>query len=131
MWGGAAFIVRERGIESGFIFLGTENVSTTMGKFTDSFKDGVSMRAFYRFFYKLDSDNFVALASVAGVDLRDLWGFEMYHTAALTPLMHLSTDLQLINNEHKGDSIADVDEARLVNDFFMGSTRLALRCINI
>ena len=62
MWGGAAFIVRERGIESGFIFLGTENVSTTMGKFTDSFKHGVSMRAFYRFFYKLDSDNDATLA---------------------------------------------------------------------
>jgi carbohydrate-selective porin OprB len=50
-------------------------------------------------------------------ELRDLYGFEVYYNYEVTPWMHVSADLQLVENENKGDDLAVIPGARLVIDF--------------
>ena len=53
MWGGGAWTSNKDGqIQGGLLALGQENVTTTW-EFSDSFKDGVGLFGFYRFFYDL------------------------------------------------------------------------------
>ncbi len=40
--------------ESGFLFTGTENVSTSWGSISDSFDNGTWLAGFHRFFWKMD-----------------------------------------------------------------------------
>jgi porin len=40
--------------ESGFLFTGTQNVSTSWGSISDSFDDGTWFAGFHRFFWKMD-----------------------------------------------------------------------------
>jgi porin len=49
--------------------------------------------------------------------LRNPWGFEFYYNYELTPSMHLTADLQLVENQNKGDDFAIIPGARLVVDF--------------
>jgi hypothetical protein len=62
------------------------------------------------------SDNFKDLVSPL-VELRDLYGFEIYYNFAITPWAHLTADLQLVENEFKDDDFADIPGVRLVLDF--------------
>ena len=52
--------------ESGFMFTGTENNSTSWNSLQDSFDDGVWMAAFHRFFWKLEEKPGFFLFFVAG-----------------------------------------------------------------
>jgi hypothetical protein len=75
------------------------------------------------------SDDFKDLVSPVA-DLRDLYGFEFYYNIAINKWLHLSADIQFIQNENggkpdipflqkgkKGDDIAVVPGVRLVMDF--------------
>jgi len=46
-----------------------------------------------------------------------VWGFELYYNIAINKWMHLTPDLQLVKNEHKGDGLAVIPGVRLVIDF--------------
>jgi hypothetical protein len=46
-----------------------------------------------------------------------VWGFELYYNIAINKWMHLTSDLQLVKNEHKGDDLAVIPGIRLVIDF--------------
>ena len=67
-YGGGFFTInKKRGIEGGFIFLGEENISTSLAPTVrDSFDEGVGMLAFYRFFYQLDDTHPGFLGLFAG-----------------------------------------------------------------
>lgn len=62
------------------------------------------------------SGNFKDLVSPA-VDLRDTWGFELYYNIAINKWLHLSADLQLVENEREDDDFAVIPGVRLVMDF--------------
>jgi len=62
------------------------------------------------------SDNFRDLVSPV-IELRDTWGFELYYNIAINKWLHLSPDLQFIQNERKGDDLAVIPGVRLVMDF--------------
>ena len=62
------------------------------------------------------SDNFKDLVSPV-IGLRDTWGFELYYNIAINQWLHLSPDLQFIQNERKGDDLAVIPGVRLVMDF--------------
>ena len=59
-------------------------------------------------------------------DLRNLWGFEVYYNYEVNKWMHMTADLQLVNNEHggaslgplrrSGDDLAIIPGLRLVID---------------
>ena len=62
------------------------------------------------------SDEFTDLVSPVA-DVRDLYGFELYYNIEISKWLHLTPDLQLIHNGHKGDDLAVVPGVRLVVDF--------------
>ncbi len=62
------------------------------------------------------SDDFKNLVSPV-IDLRNTWGFELYYNIAINKWLHLSGDLQLIENEREADDIAVIPGVRLVIDF--------------
>jgi porin len=62
------------------------------------------------------SDNFTDLVSPVA-DLRDLWGFELYYNFAINKWLHLTADLQLVENEWEDDDLAVIPGVRLVMDF--------------
>jgi len=62
------------------------------------------------------SDEFKDLVSPV-IELRDTWGFEPYYNIAINQWLHLSPDLQFIQNERKGDDLAVIPGVRLVMDF--------------
>ena len=66
--------------------------------------------------YNWLSDNFVDLVSPV-VELRDMYGIELYYNFKVAPWAHLTGNLQFIENEYKGDDLAVVPGARLVIDF--------------
>jgi porin len=69
------------------------------------------------------------LTSTIGLGVRDIWGFEAYYNFEITPWMHLTGDIQLIENGRghddlrfiengsRGDSTAVIPGIRLVIDF--------------
>jgi porin len=63
------------------------------------------------------SNNFVDLVSKVDIDLRDTWGFEMYYNIAFSNWAHLSPDIQLVENQNKGDDLAVILGLRFVLDF--------------
>jgi porin len=52
LWGGGGWTIKNEMVQGGFIFAGTENV-TTSWDFSSSFDDGVFLAGFYRFFWEL------------------------------------------------------------------------------
>lgn len=62
------------------------------------------------------SDNFKDLVSPV-VDLQDTWGTELYYNFAINKWLHLSPDLQLVQNQRKADDFAVIPGVRLVLDF--------------
>ena len=51
------------------------------------------------------------------IDLRNLWGFELYYNFAINKWLHLSPDLQFIKNQREDDDLAVIPGVRLVMDF--------------
>jgi porin len=51
------------------------------------------------------------------VSLRDIKGFEAYYNFEITPWMHLTGDIQLIDNAQSRDSTAVIPGVRIVIDF--------------
>jgi porin len=66
--------------------------------------------------YNALSDQFTDLVSPVA-DLQDTWGFELYYNYQIMPSVHLTADLQLIENEWKDDDLAVIPGVRLVVDF--------------
>lgn len=62
------------------------------------------------------SDNFKDLVYPV-VDLQDTWGVEIYYNFAINKWLHLSPDLQLVENEREDDDFAVIPGIRLVMDF--------------
>ena len=72
------------------------------------------------FWYNWLSDDYVDTLSSLPVDsmrLRDLWGFELYYNIEVNKWAHLTADLQLVENEFKGDNFAIIPGIRMVIDF--------------
>jgi porin len=68
------------------------------------------------FWYSWLSDNFKDLVSPV-IGVRDTWGFEFYYNIEINPWLHVTADLQLIENENKGDDLAVIPGVRAVIDF--------------
>jgi porin len=68
------------------------------------------------FWYNWLSDNFKNLVSPV-IGLRDMYGFEFYYNIQINPWLHVTADLQLIENEFKGDDLAIIPGVRAVIDF--------------
>jgi porin len=72
------------------------------------------------FWYNWLADGFVDTLSNLPVDpirLRDLWGFELYYNIEINKWLHLTPDLQIVENEFKGDNVAIIPGIRMVMDF--------------
>ena len=66
--------------------------------------------------YNWLSDQFTDLVSPVA-DLQSTWGFELYYNYQIMPSVHLTADLQLIENEWNDDDLAAIPGVRLVVDF--------------
>ena len=62
------------------------------------------------------SDNFKDLVSPVA-DLQDTWGVELYYNYQVMPSVHLTADIQFIENEWNDDDLAVIPGVRLVIDF--------------
>jgi hypothetical protein len=62
------------------------------------------------------SDDFKNLVSPV-IKLRDLWGVEVYYSVQIIPSVHLTADLQFVQNARDKDNIAVIPAVRLVTDF--------------
>jgi porin len=72
------------------------------------------------FWYNWLSDDYVDFLSdllINPIFLRDTWGFEFYYNIEINKWAHLTADLQLVENEFKGDSFAIIPGVRMVIDF--------------
>jgi len=68
-------------------------------------------------FYNQLSSDFKDITSTAGIDLENLWGVELYYNAEITPSMHITGDIQFVNNQNQSDSTAVILGLRAVIDF--------------
>ncbi len=68
-------------------------------------------------FYNQLSTDFKDFTSVVGVDLRNLWGTEFYYNAEITPWLHLTPNLQVVQNQNETDDPAVIVGLRLVMEF--------------
>jgi len=67
--------------------------------------------------YTAWNDSYEDELRLVGVSPRDIYGFELYYSGALSPWMHLTADLQIAQNLDKADDIAVIPGVRLVMDF--------------
>lgn len=67
-------------------------------------------------FYNQLSSDFKRLASPF-VRLENLWGIEMYYNAEISKWMHITGDIQLVNNQNRSDNTAVILGVRAVIDF--------------
>jgi carbohydrate-selective porin OprB len=74
--------------------------------------DRMGVSGWYNWF----SDQYTDLVSPVA-DLQDTWGFELYYSFAINKWLHLTPDLQLIQNEWEDDDFAVIPGVRLVMDF--------------
>ena len=68
-------------------------------------------------FYNQLSSDFKELTSRFDVELENVWGTELYYNAEITPSMHLTGDIQFVNNQNRSDSTAVILGLRAVMDF--------------
>ena len=68
-------------------------------------------------FYNQLSSELKDLASDVKVDLCDTWGTEVYYNIEVTPWLHLTPNLQIIQNQMQGDDPAVVVGFRSVIEF--------------
>jgi hypothetical protein len=66
--------------------------------------------------YSWLSDDFTDLVSPVA-DLQDTYGLELYYSFAINPWLHVTPDLQLIQNEWDDDDLAVIPGVRMVMDF--------------
>ena len=66
--------------------------------------------------YNALSDKFTDLVSPVA-DLQDTWGVELYYNYQVMPSVHLTADIQFIENEWNDDDLAVIPGVRLVIDF--------------
>ncbi len=83
------------------------------GLLFDRDKDRVGIGGFYT---TLSSD-FKKSMDRVGVDLRDLWGVEIYYNIEITPWFHLTADLQVVQNQNDDDDPGVIVGFRGVIDF--------------
>lgn len=57
------------------------------------------------------------LASTVGIELDNVWGTELYYNAEITKSMHMTGDIQFVNNQNQSDSTAVILGLRAVIDF--------------
>jgi porin len=69
------------------------------------------------FWYSGLSNDFVDLLDGVGVRARDTWGLELYYNFEINPWLHLTPDLQLVQNADENDEFAVIPGIRLVLDF--------------
>ncbi len=62
------------------------------------------------------SDDFKGLTSPV-IRLRDLYGIEIYYNVEVNKWLHLTPDLQFVENERKGDDLAIIPGIRAIVDF--------------
>jgi porin len=84
----------------------------SMGLLFNREKDRAGIGGFY---YKLSSDMKKSMDRI-DVNLRDLWGTELYYNAEITPWFHLTGDLQIVQNENGDDDPAIIVGLRAVID---------------
>ncbi len=77
---------------------------------------GVRDRMGGSFWYNWLSDNFEDLVSPL-IDVRNMYGFEFYYNFAITPAIHVTPDIQFIDNARERDDLAVIPGVRLVIDF--------------
>jgi porin len=68
-------------------------------------------------FYSTLSSDFKKDMDRVGVDLRDLWGVELYYNAEITPWFHLTPSMQVIQNSNDSDDPAVIVGLRGVISF--------------
>jgi len=68
-------------------------------------------------FYNQLSSNFKDLTSSVGVELRNIWGAEIYYNAEISPWFHVTPNIQLVSNQNESDSTAVILGVRAVIDF--------------
>ena len=68
-------------------------------------------------FYNQLSSEFKDLTSTVGIDLENLWGVELYYNAEITPSMHVTGDIQFVNNQNQNDNTAVILGLRAVMEF--------------
>jgi hypothetical protein len=61
------------------------------------------------------SKTLIDLAAVSGVFLQDTWGVEIYYNFEINKWLHLTPDLQIVQNEY--EDVAVIPGIRLVMDF--------------
>ena len=66
--------------------------------------------------YNVLSGNYKDLVSPV-VDIRDLWGSELYYNVQLAPSLHVTPNIQLVQNAHNDDDMAVILGVRAVMDF--------------
>jgi hypothetical protein len=63
------------------------------------------------------SKTLIDLVSISGLSLQDTWGVEIYYNFEINKWLHLTPDLQIVQNEYKDDDVAVIPGIRLVMDF--------------
>jgi hypothetical protein len=67
--------------------------------------------------YTAWNDSYKNELRLIGVPVRNVFGFELYYNFAINPWLHLTVDLQLVQNLNKGDDLAVIPGTRLVLEF--------------
>ena len=67
--------------------------------------------------YTALNDSYKGALGLIGVPVRNIYGFELYYNFAINPWLHLTADLQLVQNLNKDHDIAVVPGTRLVLEF--------------
>ncbi len=68
-------------------------------------------------FYQQLSSDLKDLTSVIGFDFRNLWGIEFYYNAQITPWLHITPNLQVVQNQNDSDDPAVIAGLRAVMEF--------------
>ena len=66
--------------------------------------------------YNWLSDEYIDLVSPLA-DLQDTWGFELYYNIEINKWLHVTPDIQFVENEWEDDDLAVIPGVRLVMDF--------------
>lgn len=68
-------------------------------------------------FYNQLSSEIKDLTSRVGIELENVWGTEVYYNAEITKSMHITGDIQFVNNQNRDDNTAVILGLRAVIDF--------------
>ncbi len=68
-------------------------------------------------FYNQLSSELKDLTSAVGINLRNVWGVELYYNAEVSLWFHLTPNLQFVSNQNESDSTAVILGLRAVMDF--------------